>query len=55
MHRTSTSPSSSGNYNLATTCSAGHVTYKDQMHPNAPYKCGQVTNPATNAKCEKPI
>lgn len=41
VFRTPTVLIPTGNWRLAVTCLNKHKTYKDTMHPNAPYQCGE--------------
>lgn len=50
MFKTETKPVPTGNYQIAVQCGNGHTTFKDQMHPNGPYKCGQPTGSGTCGK-----
>lgn len=39
MFRTEASKVSYGNWILQASCPKGHTVFKDQMHPNGPYRC----------------
>lgn len=39
MFRIEASTTAHGNWQLRAACDKGHLVYKDQMHPDGPYKC----------------
>jgi len=39
MVKTEASKTATGNWLLKAICINGHVVFKDQMHPNGPYRC----------------
>lgn len=39
MFKTEASRQKQGNWLIEARCVNGHTVFKDQMHPNGPYKC----------------
>jgi len=39
MFKTEAAKTPSGNWQVKATCANGHTVFKDQFHPNDPYKC----------------
>lgn len=39
MFKTEAAKLPSGNWLLEAACASGHKVFKDQFHPNSPYKC----------------